>query len=126
MVIKSKSIAITGAAGNSVNDALAGLGEKKRRIKSLVFNPPAIASATAWSSYYVTKCVAYKDQEQVMEVSLGSFMQPITSATDAPFLDLVRRVELDLELDVGDGFKVGWYNTSAISGSVDMYYEDLE
>jgi hypothetical protein len=114
------------AAGETLVNALTGLGEKKRLIKSLTFSHVAYSGGGAiFSDLPLSQLRAYKNQDQVASVGFGSFNWAVFS--DVPYVSDAKPILLDTVLEIGDGFKVGFFNaTGAQFGNVVMEYEDKE
>jgi len=111
------------ASGETLVNALSGLGEKNRKIKSLAFVPDFVTSATYPARG--TRVRAYKNQDQIVDAALTSFAFSVYSSYTGS--DMQSVFELDMPLKQGDGFKVGLYNSSATpSGNLQIVYEDME
>lgn len=121
---KYKVITPSGSGSEKLGNALAGLGERRRRIIGLraAPTPAAMVFVDDWNDVAV---VAYKNQDQVCEFSLGSFLNGNTSYAEFPAgNDLI---DLDLMLEPGDGFQVGFKDLAggtAQSWYINMVYED--
>lgn len=121
---KYKTIHIGTSATESLANALAGLGEKRRTIIGLI---PALTPNTSanFADIDDQTLQAYKNQDNICEYSLGSFANPITSAVDFPTgFDLI---PLDVQLEPGDGFQVGFKDhnsTTCVTGRITIVYDD--
>ena len=114
------------AAGETLINALSGLGEKKRVIKSLTFSHVAYSGGgSVFTDLPLSQLRAYKNQDQVCSVGFGSFNWAVFS--NVPYISDAKPILLDLPLEKGDGFKVGFFNaTAAQFGNILMEYEDKE
>ena len=114
------------AAGETLVNALAGLGEKKRVIKSLTFSHVAYSGGGfVFTDLPLSQLRAYKNQDQVASVGFGSFNWAVFS--NCPYISDSKPILLDTVLEKGDGFKVGFFNASAAQfGNIVMEYEDKE
>lgn len=123
-MIRHKYIAVgAAAAGETLVNALSGLGERDRVIKSLQFIPNSVTSA----SYPVrdSRVRAYKNQDQIVDAALTNFAFSVYSSYTGS--DLASTFELDMPLKQGDGFKVGLYNaTVAPAGNLQIVYEEKD
>lgn len=112
-------------AGETLVNALAGLGEKKRMIKSLQYCPATLSPPLPTSENKTTNVRAYKNQERIVDVSLGSFTWGVFSNTK--YVEYANPILVDIPLERGDGFKVGFQDASTFNtGSIIMEYQDLE
>lgn len=123
-MIRHKYITVGAAAsGETLVNALAGLGERKRKIKSLTYVPDF--STTGAILNRATRIRAYKNQDQIVDVALYSFDFALYSTTGGYSAE--NTWELDLLLEKGDGFKIGLYNAGATpGGNLQFAYEDQE
>jgi len=123
-MIRHKYIEISASgSGETLKNALAGLGEKKRRIKSLTYVPDS--STTGAMPVRSTRIRAYKNQDQIVDAGLYAFEFSVYSNTTGYASE--NTWELDLPLERGDGFKVGLFNaTLTPAGNLQIAYEDLE
>jgi hypothetical protein len=123
-MLRHKYIAVgASAAGETLVNALSGLGEKDRVIKSLQFIPNSVTSA----GYPLreTRVRAYKNQDQIVDAALTNFAFSVYSSYTGT--DLASTYEMDLPLKQGDGFKVGLYNTLyAPAGNLQIVYEEKD
>lgn len=114
------------AAGETLVNALSGIGEKKRKIVSLRYAhaaTDALSGAPANSLY--TRIRAYRDQDQFIDVSIGSFQWAMVS--NLPYLERGDVVLTDTILEKGEGLKIGFFNASVVPyGNLVMEYQDLE
>lgn len=123
-MIRHKYVSISASAsGETLVNALAGLGERKRRIKTLTYVPDF--STTGAMPSRATRVRAYRNQDQIVDVALSSFAFDLYSNTSG--YSAQNTWELDLPLEKGDGFKVGLYNAGATpGGNLQFAYEDQE
>lgn len=124
VMIKHKYIDVgaTGTGETLVN-ALAGLGEKKRIIKSITY----VASGTTSGSpaAFGERVRAYKNQEEVCDFSIDSFNRGTYSGTY--WCEDIKPILLDLPLEKGDGFQVGLFDSAGTpSGDLQISYVDQE
>lgn len=99
------------AAGETLVDALAGLGERKRTIKSIRYaRYSGSASGSAFGESKITRIRAYRNQEQVVDFPLTSFDWGIFSGTQ--YVERADPLLVDIELSNSDGFKIGFFNGS--------------
>lgn len=119
---KYRDITVSSGSGRQLSNALSGLGERKRRVIALI---PTVdnQSTTDRANMLDHKVLAYKNQDQVCEFNYSSFCSGVTSTIDV--LDVQRLIDLDLQLDVGDGFQVGFEKSTNEGGTITMVYEDL-
>ena len=111
------------STGETLINALTGLGEKKRVIKKLHYIPDHTTSSAPSSR--ATRLRAYKDQKQVLDGAMTSFQYSVYSGVYS--YDFPSTYELDLPLERGEGFKVGLYNSGSTPvGNIQMEYEDKE
>lgn len=120
--IKYLAVSASGTGETLVN-ALTGIGEKKRLIKKLQYIPDHTTSSAPSSRS--TRIRAYRDQDQVVDAAITSFQYSVYSGVYS--YDFPSTYELDLPLERGQGFKVGLYNSGATPvGNLQMIYEDRE
>ena len=111
------------ASGEKTVDALSGLGEKKRKIKQLFYVPAITSSASPDKDG--DRIRAYKNQEQIVDFCVDSFNLGVYSGIY--FTEDVKPIDLDLELQRGEGFTLGLFNASATpTGDLQFSYEDME
>lgn len=116
MAIRYKTVNVSSGTGEVLADALAGLGQRARKIRALT-PIPVLSSGGAVVPYTLR---AYVDQTQVVDYNLQSFTNGIYSTTQ--YRDVDFRLQLDLDLTEKQGFKLG--NADGVSQSVVMEYED--
>lgn len=110
-------------SGEKTVDALSGLGEKKRKIKQLFYVPAITSSASPDKDG--DRIRAYKNQEQIVDFCVDSFNLGVYSGIY--FTEDVKPIDLDLELQRGEGFTLGLFNASATpTGDLQFSYEDME
>jgi len=119
-----KTVAVTASgSGETLSDALAGLGEKKRNVIGLQYTNDGVT--TGGLPTRSTNVRAYKNQDQVVDYNIGHFDAVVFSNTS--MIENVDLIPLDMKLDRGDGFQVGLYNASLTpTGDIVMVYEDME
>jgi hypothetical protein len=115
-MIKYKTITVPSGTGEVLTDALAGLGQRPRKIRALT-PVPLHTSGGAVSSYTLR---AYVDQNQVVDYNMQSFENGLYSAVG--YRDVDFRLDVDIDLTQQQGFKVG--NSSGGDHFVIMEYED--
>ena len=122
-MIQYRTIIVSGSDAENLADALAGLGEKKRRVRALWFEGPKSASG---STQFV-RGRAYKQRNQVVDFNMDVWLQSDQDANPLNKLALEPRVPIDVMLERGDGFEVGFFLSSGTpTGRVTMEFEDLE
>lgn len=107
-------------SGLSLTNALASLGEKKRHIERIWFSP-------LWSSAPTNslEAVAKIQQTEILSFDLTHFMDTDTD-TDQ-YLSVKRDLEMDVTLERGEAFNVGFrLSGTNVGGSVTIAYRDLE
>ena len=110
-------------SGEKTVDALSGLGEKKRKIKQLFYVPTITTSATPAKDG--DRIRAYKNQEQIVDFCVDSFNLAVFSGIYFP--DEIKPIDLDLDLQRGEGFSLGLFNASSTpTGDLQFSYEDME
>ncbi len=113
------------AIGETLVNALSGLGEKKRKIKTLQYCAATLSPPLPTGESSTTHIRAYRDQERIVDVSLGSFRRGVFSNTT--FIEQAEPILVDIPLERGQGFKVGFSDSATYNtGSIIMQYEDLE
>ena len=122
-MIRYKHVTIgAAAAGETTVDALSGLGEKKRKIMQLWY-VPAI-SITATPALDGTRIRAYKGQEQVVDFCVDSFNLGVYSGIY--LTQDIKPLDLDMDLERGQGFSLGLYDSSSTPvGSLQFSYQDM-
>ena len=121
-ITKYKYIAVgaTGS-GETLVDALAGLGERRRTIKSVLY----VTNVTTGNiAVRVSPRVrVYKNQEQICDFSIASFEMDTYSGTY--WVEGIKPIDLDVDLDTGDGFQIGLFaDGSTPSGNLQIEYVD--
>ena len=110
-------------SGEKTVDALSGLGDKKRKIKQLFYVPAITSSASPDKDG--DRIRAYKNQEQIVDFCVDSFNLGVYSGIY--FTEDVKPIDLDLELQRGEGFTLGLFNASVTpTGDLQFSYEDME
>lgn len=112
--------------GETLVDALAGLGERRRVIKSLRYARGAYATpGTPFQESTGTRIRAYKNQEQLVDYPITSFEWGVFSNT--VYVEKAEPLLLDTVLERGDGLKVGFFNSSATPvGNITLEYDETE
>ena len=121
-MIRSKSFTFTVAGtGETLTNALSGIGERKRIIKRL--RADGMRTSTAASPQHQAFLRAYKRTDQVVDARPESFVACLSSATTKVIALWDQPV--DIPLDQGDGFQIGFYDAStSFTGYITMEYED--
>jgi len=116
-----KTITVASGTGEVLSDALSGLGEKKRKIIALL---PSLNPATGGPSTAV-RVRGYRDQFQVVDYDHDLWRSGDSDTTD--YLAVPRLIPIDLTLERGQGFQLGFYHASSTpAGKITIQYEDLE
>ncbi len=110
-------------AGETLVDALAGLGEKARTIKSITYTSEMVTGSVAAKNF--PRIRAYKNQEQIVDFSIGSFNTATYSGVF--WTDDIYPLLIDLDLAKGDGFQIGLFQVSGTPiGDLQIEYVDKE
>jgi len=125
MAINKFKFIDVGAAGSgeTLVDALAGLGEKKRIIKKIYY----VASGTVTGAPVAigSRIRAYKNQEQLVDFSVDSFNRGVYSGTS--WIADIFPIGVDIDLAKGDGFQIGLFRSGATpTGDLQIEYVDQE
>lgn len=119
-VLQYTTVSVSGSAAENLTNALSGLGEKKRKIEKIWFAPDWNSAPT--NSLYA---VAKVQQTEVLRFDISHFMD-LDTDTDQ-FLAIDRSLPMDLQLERGESFNVGFSKTGATpGGTVSIAYRDLE
>ena len=119
-VLQYFSVECASTATESITNAVNGLGEKKRKIERIWFSP-LWASSPLNTLYAIAKV----QQTEVLKFDISHFMD-LDSDTDQ-FLAIDRSLSMDLTLDRGEAFNVGFRKSgSNVGGTVSFAYRDLE
>lgn len=110
-----KNVAVSSASGETLVDALAGLGERDRTIVALIIAPNASSTGVAND----IDVRAYKNQDQVIDYSLNAHLLRDSDNAYEP-INVPIRIELNCPLKSGDGFKVGF--NGAQGGKIILEY----
>lgn len=114
---------VTGSNAENLADALAGLGEKKRTITALWFKPEYTTNTSEGIDVLI-ECRAYVEQTQVIKFLFDNFAMAVNN-TNSIITQWAGnpRIECNIPLDVGQGFKVGFAKTGGTpEGSVTIEY----
>jgi len=124
VMTRFKYIAIgASASGETLVDALAGLGEKNRTIKSIRYVTAIVTGAMNIAKFPLIR--AYKNQDQIVDFNTGSFNIGVYSGTH--WIEDIKPIMMDLDLVKGDGFQIGLYLPSSTpSGDLQIEYVDKE
>lgn len=121
-MLRYQNISIpTGNVENLAN-ALSGLGERKRKIHAFLFHYAGTNSPSATNERFRV----YKEQDQIVDYSVRNFVFPFAS-TDFEPTNMPFKIEVDMDLEIGEGLQVGVFLTSGTTNSWNctMVYEDL-
>lgn len=119
-VLQYHTVAVSGSLAENLTNALSGLGERKRKIERIWFCPD-FASAPTINLQVVAKV----QQTEVLRFDHSNF-QDLDSDTKQ-YLSVDRSLPMDLVLDEGQAFNVGFYKSGATpGGTVSFAYRDLE
>lgn len=118
--LQYQSVAVSGSLVENLTNGLSGLGEKKRKIERIWF-------AEDWSGApdNAEYAVAKVEQTEVLRFYLGHF-KDLDTDTDQ-YLSVQRSIEMDLILERGQAFNVGFSLSGGTPGGVVTFaYRDLE
>lgn len=121
-MIQYQFIEIPSGNNENLTDALAGLGERKRRIRAIIVNNKSTGVITAVTH----RLRLYREQTRVVDYHLAAWYFS-TASSDFEAVSLPIRIPVDLTLEVGEGLQVGLYSASTTTSSfnITMEYEDL-
>lgn len=117
-MIRYKNVAVSAAAGETLSDALAGLGERKRKIHALIV--AGNASTTGLVNGVDLRC--YKNQDQIVDYNLNAWLSRDSDNAYEP-VNVPIRIPVDILLESGDGLKVGFNGN--FGGDVIIEYSDV-
>lgn len=122
---KFKWVEIAAAAtGLTLKNALSGLGERARTIRSIRYARGDYATpGTPFQESTGTRIRVNRNQEEIVDFPLTSFQWGVFSNTvyveDAP------PILVDIPMKVGDGMEIGFYNATVIPyGNLVLEYEE--
>lgn len=116
------TLTIASGTGEILTDALSGLGEKKRKIVSL--RPIVEENTTNVYDRLYHHVKAYKNQDEIVDFDYGSFQNGLYSSLAD--VSETKLIDLDLQLERGDGFKVGFEKATNEGGRIIIEYIDQE
>ena len=117
VMTRFKNITVSSAAGETLVDALAGLGERDRTIIALIIAPNASTSGVVND----IDVRAYKDQDQIVDYALNAHLLRDCDNAYEP-VNTPIRIEINCPLKSGTGFKVGF--NGAQGGDIILEYMD--
>lgn len=119
-ILQYHTVYCASTSGLSITNALATLGEKKRHIERIWFSP-------LWSSSPTNslEAVAKIQQTEILSFDMSHWMDTDTD-TDQ-YKDVERSLPMDVTLERGEAFNVGFRLTGTnVGGSVTIAYRDLD